>query len=230
MRLWYYWILELLFPSRCMLCRRLLSREETDLCSDCRKNAPVFPRLEKNCHPFGKTKLQFLDSFTAVWYYEGNVRNSILRYKFHRARQLAGGYGRLLAMKLQNEYPEGFDYLTWVPVSDRRKRQRGYDQSELLAQSVGRELGMAPVRLLKKIRDNPPQSGTEAENRKANVLGVYRYSGTESIRGKRILLLDDVFTTGATAEECARVLLTAGAQRVSCGTIAAARHRKTQKN
>ena len=133
-------------------------------------------------------------------------------------------------MKLQNEYPEGFDYLTWVPVSDRRKRQRGYDQSELLAQSVGRELGMAPVRLLKKIRDNPPQSGTEAENRKANVLGVYRYSGTESIRGKRILLLDDVFTTGATAEECARVLLTAGAQRVSCGTIAAARHRKTQKN
>ena len=228
MRLWY-WILELLFPSRCILCRRLLSREETDLCRDCRINAPEFPTLRENSHPSGKTRLQFLDSFTAVWYYEGNVRNSILRYKFHQARHLSAGFGRFLAMKLQKEHPDGFDFLTWVPVSAKRKRHRGYDQAELLARAVGAELGIDPVMLLKKVRDNPPQSGTAAEQRKANVLGAYAFSGAADIRGKRVLLVDDVFTTGATAEECARVLLSAGAGGVSCAAIAAACQKSQQK-
>ena len=209
----------LLFPPKCILCGRVLEKAELDLCRSCRVEAPVCPQ--------GGGKLSFLDSWTAVWYYEGNVRNSLLRYKFHRARHYAPGYGRLLAMRLLTQYPDGFDLLTWVPVSRFRKFTRGYDQVELLARAVGAELGMKPVRTLRKIRNNRPQSGISGQaERRANVLGVYRVVSPETVRGKRIALLDDIITTGATAGECARVLLTAGAKEIHCGCVAAARHHK----
>ena len=149
------------------------------------------------------------------------------RFKFNRARHYAPAYGRLLAMRLLTEYPEGFDVLTWVPVSPWRKFTRGYDQVELLAEAVGKELGMEPVRTLRKIRNNRAQSGISGvEKRRANVLGVYRIENPKAVAGKRILLLDDIITTGATAGECARVLLTAGAKEVHCGCVAMAKKRK----
>ena len=212
-------VLELLFPPKCVLCGRVLDGGEIDLCRDCRADAP-------ECPP-DKVKIQFLDSLTPVWYYEENVRSSLLRFKFGGRRHYAKAYGQILAMKLQEHHPEGFDVLTWVPVSGLRKFRRGYDQVELLAKAVGEALGMEPVRLLKKIRNNPPQSGIVGQaQRRANVLGIYRAVHTEAIHNKRILLLDDILTTGATAGECARVLLTAGAAQVHCGVVAAARNRK----
>lgn len=217
-----YGLLDLLFPRKCALCRKILTGDETDFCTDCRKDAPYFPVIPAKMHPSGKSKLQFLDSFTAVWYYKENVRTGILRLKFHGATTLAAPYGRMLAMKLYECHPEGFDFITWVPVSAKRKRKRGYDQAELVAQSVGRELGIKPTRLLKKLRDNPAQSGLQSEQRRANVLGVYAFTGETDLRGKRILLIDDVFTTGSTAEECARVLKSAAASEVHCATVAAA--------
>jgi ComF family protein len=210
------WLLQILFPPKCALCRRVLEREETDLCHCCRVDAPEYPT--------GKRKLQFLDSFVAVWYYEGYVRQSLLRFKFGGARNLAQAYGRALAMKILQAHPEGFDVLTWIPVSRLRKLRRGYDQCELLAQAVGRELGMTPVPLLRKIRNNRQQSRIQGlAQRRANVLGVYRAVTTEEIDCKRILLLDDILTTGATAGEAARVLLTAGASEVHCAAVAASR-------
>ena len=110
-------------------------------------------------------------------------------------------------MRIQNQYPDGFDVLTWIPVSRLRKLRRGYDQVELLAKTVGRELGMTPAPLLRKVRHNRPQSGIHGEaERRANVLGVYRLTRGAEVAGKRILLLDDILTTGATAGEAARVL------------------------
>ena len=212
----YHFIMSILFPPKCVLCGKLLEKEELDLCKECRTDAPEYPNR--------KEKLQFLDSFAAVWYYEGSVRKSLLRYKFYNARSFASPYGRLLAMKILETYPEGFDVLTWVPVSRLRKFRRGYDQVELLARAVGKELGMTPVPLLKKVRHNRPQSGIHgAEKRRANVLGAYRELDREAVTGKRILLLDDILTTGATAGEAARVLLTCGAKEVHCAVIAAAR-------
>lgn len=206
----------LLFPPKCILCRRLLGDSETDLCRQCRTETPRYPRR--------KRKLQFLDSFAAVWYYEGDVRRSLLRYKFYHARSYAPAYGRLLAMELLQVHPEGFDVLTWVPVSPLRRLRRGYDQVELLAKAVGRELGMAPTPTLRKVRHNRPQSGVAgAAQRRANVLGVYRAIDPELVRGKRVVLLDDILTTGATAGEAARTLLTAGAGEVHCAAVAAAR-------
>ncbi len=215
---WIQALLELLYPRKCVLCGKILEQEELDLCRKCRVEGPTCPHLH--------TKYPFLDSVTAVWRYEGMVRGSILRYKFQGRRHYADCYGRLLAMKLQQEQRE-FDLLTWIPISSKRYRRRGFDQVELLARSVGRELGMEPVRLLYKIHDNPPQSRISGRaERRANVLGVYQSVSRQQVEGKRILLLDDILTTGATAGECARVLLTAGAAEVHCAVIAAAPQKK----
>ena len=208
------WILDILFPPKCILCREILTEGERDLCEECRIFGPDYPKRKKHT--------QFLDSFAAVWYYEGNVRKSILRYKFCHARHYAPAYGRLLERKISEVYPEGFDVLTWVPVSPLRKLTRGYDQSQLLAEAVGAERNMTPVPLLKKIRHNRPQSGiSKEEKRRANVLGAYRTLDRATIAGQRILLLDDVLTTGSTAGECARMLKTAGAKEVHCAVLAA---------
>lgn len=205
-----------LFPPKCVLCGKLLKYEQTDLCGECRLNAPEYSEKKRSFH--------FLDSFAAVWYYEGNVRKSLLRYKFYGARSYADAYGRLLAMKLSNDHPEGFDILTWIPISPIRKLRRGYDQVELLARAVGRELEIRPVPLLRKVRHNPAQSGIrDPSQRRANVLGVYRLRKGVDLAGKRILLLDDILTTGATAGEAAKVLRTAGAKEVHCAAIAASR-------
>ena len=208
-------MMSLLFPRKCILCRRLLRREELDLCGDCRRDVDPYAS--------GERKFKFLDSMTAVWYYEENVRRSIVRYKFYGARYLAANFGRLIAMRVLQEELE-FDLITWVPVSRWRKLRRGFDQVELLARAVGRELGHVPVRCLRKIRNNKKQSTLrDAAERRANVLGVYRVTDPEPVANKKILLLDDVLTTGATAGECARVLLTAGAKEVHCAVLAAAR-------
>lgn len=211
-------VFELLFPPKCVLCGKVLEGDETDLCRKCRVEGPIFPG--------SREKLPFLDSWTSVWYYEGNVRRSVLRYKFRRARHYAPAYGRMIAMRLLRDYPEGFEVLSWIPISPLRKLKRGYDQVELLAKAVGKELQMEPVRTLRKVRHNRPQSGiTGAAQRKANVLGAYRCVDPENIRGKRVVILDDIITSGATAGEAAKTLLTAGAKEVHCGTIAAARNR-----
>lgn len=210
-------LLMLLFPPRCVLCRTFLCPTETDLCHDCREKAPTIQN--------SNIRISFLAGWTAVWYYKDTVRDSLLRFKFAGRRCYAPAYGRILAMKLQNAAQPPFDVLTFVPIAPRRRFHRGYDQVELLANAVGRELGLPAVRTLRKIRNAPPQSGIGGmARRKANVLGAYRTVDPAAVRGKRILLLDDVITTGATASECARVLLTAGASEVYCACIAAAAH------
>lgn len=206
-------IQELLFPRKCVLCQKLLSREETDLCHNCRQDTSQRPKTTK--------KLPHIAQWYAMWYYEGSVRESLHRYKFRNRPSYSQSYGRLLAMQLSQQFSEGYDVITWVPISAKRKRKRGYDQVELLAESVSKELGIPAVAILKKVVDNPPQSGISGyAQRKANVLGVYEC--VVSPEGKRILLLDDILTTGATASECARMLLTAGAKQVYCAAIAAA--------
>jgi ComF family protein len=209
------------FPPKCLFCRKLLTDAETDLCHSCRADAPEFIKAKRS--------IPFLAGWTAVWYYNEKVRRSLLRYKFYNARSYAQIYGRFLAMKLLDRADE-FDILTWVPISRLRRLRRGYDQVELLAQVVGRELGIKPIATLRKIRNTPPQSGIrDAAARRANVLGAYCAIAPEEFSGKRILLLDDVITTGATSSECARILLTAGAKEVFCAAIAAASQDKAKK-
>ena len=161
-----------------------------------------------------------------MWYYKGDVRSSILRYKFWGARSYADIYGRLLAMKIQKE-DMVFDLLTYVSTGWLRRWKRGYDHAALLAEAVGKELGITPVKTLKKIRQTKPQSRIkDSAARRANVLGAYRVIDPELVKGKRVLLLDDIITTGATLSECAKTLLIAGAKEISCAAVAAASHDK----
>lgn len=206
-------ILRFLFPPKCILCQKLLTNRQTDLCHHCRTNGPIFTKL--------KIKPTFVARWTGVWYYKDTARSSILRFKFGNKRHYAPAYARMLAVKLQTEGMDNFDVLTWIPVGPLRRIKRGYDQVALLAKALGKELNVVPVRTLKKIRNTPPQSGIpDASRRRANVLGAYRCVNIPQWTGKRVLLLDDVLTTGATASECAKVLLTAGASEVTLAVLA----------
>ena len=207
-------LLEWIFPRKCILCRSFLGKDETDLCGKCRTDQPEYR--------YGKKKVPYTADLTAVWMYQGDVRRSLHRYKFGGARHYADPYGRLLAMRILQDLPD-CDMVTWVPISGKRLRSRGYDQVELLAKAVAPELGIPVVKLLEKFRDNRANSDlkTPAE-RRANVLGVYKAIDPKRLHGKRVLLLDDIVTSGATASECARVLLTAGAEEVYFAAVAAA--------
>lgn len=212
--------LHIFFPPKCVLCRRLLSESETDLCRDCREHQPEYTG--------NKIKLSFLAQWTGLWYYKENVRQSILRYKFYGQRSYADAYGRLLAMKLLKEGWEDTDVLTWAPISRQRKFRRGYDQVELFGRVVAEELGMELVPTLRKVLHTKPQSTLgSVSHRRANILGAYEVIDPGLVQDKRVLLLDDIITTGATASECARVLLTAGAKEVKLATLAVASHEKS---
>ncbi len=208
-------LLNLLFPPRCVFCRRLLDDLETDICSGCRKQLPT---AEKPIRRAG------VPCCYSAYYYEGHVASSVRRFKFHDRSYYAGIYGSQIAMQLlRNEV--SFDILTWVPIGKKRRRERGYDQTLLLAEAVARELGTTAQPLLRKLRDNPPQTAQpDAAARRGNVLGIYAMAvPAAEVREKRILLIDDVITTGATLSECTRVLSTAGAAGVVCATLAATR-------
>jgi ComF family protein len=208
-------LLKLLFPPKCVLCGKVLDHSEKDLCSECWENAPKCTRL--------KGDVTFVKERCALWFYEGNVRKSILRYKFGNRRSYAYSYANLLAEKLKEEYPEGFDILTWVPISPLRKVKRGFDQVQKLANALSKPMGIEPMRTLKKVRHNRPQSGISGPaHRRANVLGAYKVIQPEALWGKRVLLLDDVITTGATMDECAKMLKIFGAAEVYGVTAAAA--------
>lgn len=209
------WLLDLLYPPKCVFCGRVLKKTEQDLCRKCRF---ALPEAEQSV----KRGAYYSECF-AVYYYEQFVADSIRRFKFHGMQQYAGAYGRQLAMLLLRRRVE-FDVLSWVPVSEKRRRERGYDQAMLLAQSAAKELGVECVRTLCKIKNNHPQSSQpNAAARHANVMNVYRAVEPERFAGQRVLLIDDVIATGATLSECSHTLRTAGAASVVCAALAAAR-------
>lgn len=219
---------EILFPRRCILCGGFLPEGVEDLCSDCRKNAPYFPPLGEKDSRRQKLTLHFLDSYTAVWYYEETVRRSILRYKFHKRIHLLPGLASELACRIRSDFGTDFDVITWVPIHPIRRFFRTYDQSELLCKAVAEHLGIPAMRTLRKVHYNRPQSSMAHGSRRANVMGVYRAFAPESFAGKRILLIDDVVTSGATADECAMTLLAAGTGSVRLAAIAAAQKKKNK--
>ena len=127
-------------------------------------------------------------------------------------------------MKLQTDKLDSFDVLTYVPISRLRKLRRRFDQMELVAGFVAKELGVPVTAVLRKVRHTKPQSTLKsAAQRRANALNAYQVTNPAVIQGKNVLLLDDILTTGATAGEAARVLLTAGAKEVHCAAVAASR-------
>ena len=206
--------LDLLFPPKCPFCGRVL--EKPGICPTCEKNLPWIEGREGLREGAGGLRCA-----GAVWY-EGLAREGLLRLKFQGASAAAEPMGDLVARCAAEHFSGEFDTVTWVPVSKKRLRKRGYDQAELLARAACRLWNTEPVRLLNKTVDNPAQSGiSDTAARRVNVLGVYEACGDAA--GKHVLLIDDICTTGATLSECARVLKDAGAESVVCAAVSKTR-------
>jgi len=208
------WVVDLLFPPKCVFCRRIMPDSRSYVCSRCQKELPF--TTGRDVFVEG----EFFDKGVAPFFYRDKVRESVLRFKFYGMYYYSEAFGSYMADCI-SEHIELPDIITWVPVSKQRKRERGYDQAYLLAESVSEKLEIPLALALKKTVHNTTQSTIkDKEARKANVLGVYEITDPEPFIGKRVLLIDDVFTTGATVSECSRMLLTAGAENVSCAVFA----------
>ena len=211
-------LLDLLFPPKCVFCGKVLSSKAEGICPACQRSLPWI------AGPAAEQKPEFISLCASPLWYQGTVRESFHRYKFKGSRGYAEVYGRLVGQCIRDHLSGRYDRITWVPLSAERLKRRGYDQAMLLAESAARELGESAVGTLRKVRNPRAQSGlgTDAAARRANVLGAYQVPDPERVAGRRILLLDDIITTGSTVSECARMLRTAGAADVVCATLARA--------
>lgn len=209
-------VLDFFFPRRCPFCGKILNGAL--LCPSCEKSLPFTGDRAVQKGRFGRC--------AAPLWYEDEVRQAILRFKFRRDLGGLDCFGQLMARCAAEEFSGAFDAVTWVPVSAKRLRKRGFDQSRLLAASLCVDWHVAPVATLCKTVDTPPQSGiSDPAARRANVLGAYRCVDRERVSRHRWLLVDDVCTTGATLSECVRVLKEAGAPEVVCLALASTRKR-----
>jgi ComF family protein len=155
-----------------------------------------------------------LDGVRAACRFEGLVRQSIHDLKYRRARVRAPLLAELLERTLAAR-PLHIDFLIPVPLAPGRRRERGFNQSELVARALSERIGV-PVdgQGLNRVRDTPRQVGRTVDEREQNVAGAFECASRESVRGQRIALVDDVMTTGATLRACAATLRAAGAERV----------------
>jgi len=212
------WLLDLLFPPKCPFCARLLSDRDHGICEKCSASLPRTKVGER-------FKVDFMTRVVSPLYYEKQVRESFLRYKFHGITAYSDVYAQLMAETIARELDGCYDLITWVPLSRKRLRKRGYDQARLLAEKTASILSITTMPVLQKFRDTKAQSGlTTAQERRGNISGCYAVMNEEYIRGKRILLVDDILTTGSTLSECARVLLLSGAESVCGATFARKRN------
>lgn len=210
-------ILDFFFPRRCPFCGAVAGKEL--LCKKCLRSLPFTGEHAVREGTFGRC--------AAPLYYEDRVREAILQFKFKAKLGGMSCFGMLMAECAAEHYSGAFDAITWVPVSKKRLKKRGFDQTRYLTGSMCVDWHVAPIETLRKVTDNPPQSTLETEEqRRANVLGVYEAVNAEQFRGKRLLLVDDILTTGATLSECVRVLKEAGAGEVMCLTLAMSREKK----
>ncbi len=217
-------LLDLLFPPRCVFCRTILKRGESGFCASCQRELPWIAGQAAEQQP------EFISLCASPLWYQGDVRESIHRYKFYDRNGYAKTYGRLVAQCVTDHLAGRYDLITWVPLSAKSLKKRGYDQAMLLAMAVALELNDVAVETLRKARDTDAQSSLKEDAaRRANVLGAYEVVDPALVEGKSLLLIDDVVTTGSTLSECARTLRTYGAKDVVCATLARARGKISEK-
>ena len=211
-------VLELLMPLSCAVCHR----EGRHLCLDCEA---ALPRLEKPyCPTCAEPRSSALcrwcaemppaiDGIRAPYLMDGVVREMVHSLKYQNLRASAPDLGRLLATFLERN-PTGADVLVPVPLHRRRESERGYNQSKLLAKELGKNIGLlVETRALRRTKNSPPQVSIAGhEERRRNTEGAFEC--TSSMDGQRVLLIDDVVTTGSTMSACASALKAVGARSV----------------
>lgn len=209
-------ILSFIYPHKCVFCEKITPKNNL-LCSKCASSIKtdllVKPLLEFE----GRKVIYCISPFK----YRGEVRDAVCRFKFYGYKDYSEFFSEIISNELNKNISNiKFDVVSAVPLSRERQSQRGYNQSEWLAKALGEKLGAPYEQTLVKIKHNFPQHELPLEQRVQNVKGVYKPSELNNIKGKNILLCDDVITTGNTLKECVKVLDYSGAKNVVCCTIA----------
>jgi ComF family protein len=236
---------DIIYPPRCAICRQFLwkgplIKEDNSLsfCPTCTADfrhitspqCPIcgapFPSDIKEDHPCEDClrKRPFYESACAPYRYEGPILKAIHRLKYGAKSFLAGSLGPLLARFSEERIKNPGHLLTMpVPLHPKRVRERGFNQSLLLARHVAKGLKSDLDFLsLRRVRYTLPQTRLAKKERQKNVWGAFQLKNRDTVKGKTILLVDDVITTGNTLNECARVLKKGGSGKVFCVSLARA--------
>lgn len=229
-------LLNLIFPPRCPLCGEILTLEEGKVHRSCYEKLPWIrePRCRRCGKPIADAAGEFcldcfrnrsdhgksFDSGRALWLYGGNIRKSVLDYKYQGMKSYTYFYAeevvRNLGGWIRRKRPEA---LIPVPLHSRKKRMRGFNQAELLARAVGKRMGIPENgRILYRNRWTEPQKGISGRERRHNLaksMEIRQFP--EDLR--RVMLVDDIYTTGSTMEVCGQILKEAGAEEVYFFTL-----------
>ena len=209
-------MLDFLYPPLCVLCHERLSRGERVVCSRC------WAKVERWDGEVALEACKLVRPIYAAGLFRAKgpekedpdpMRGIIHNLKYRNKRSLARRLGEWMAGALPGG--EGFDVVIPVPLHSARKRERGYNQSDLLAREVAARLGIPVLtRALKRVKNTRSQTGLQREERLLNVQGAFRVKDKPAVSGKAVLLVDDVTTTGATLEACGEALILAGSGKV----------------
>ncbi len=200
-------LLDLVFPPKCEVCKK---SGTAALCPECFTSIR-FMKPEYGIH--------------SAALYDGALRTAIHRFKFDKRKKLAEPLGILLVQYL-GQAPtlkmKELDSIVPVPLHRRRQRSRGFNQIDLLARIISRYYELPVIGSLERVRDTKPHFELPREERFTNIKGAFKVARPQEVKDKRILLLDDIYTTGATITECAKALTKAGARRIEVLTLARA--------
>ncbi|OGP87516.1 MAG: hypothetical protein A2156_10920 [Deltaproteobacteria bacterium RBG_16_48_10] len=229
-------LLQFFLPPQCYCCEAFLPEGQQGLCTDClstirwieppfcmRCGIPFVSRKDKS-HLCGicLEKHRYFTMGRALGYYEGPLRDAIHRWKYQGKIHLSPLFGEWMAGSFFQYWKSDlFDFVIPVPLHSQRLRERGFNQALLLAKELSRRIGI-PYRkqVLKKGKPTVPQVSLSGMDREKGVKGTFHLKDEGEAEEKAILLVDDVYTTGATVNECAKVLLAGGAKRVDVFTLA----------
>ncbi|MDE6722600.1 MAG: hypothetical protein K2J55_00200 [Eubacterium sp.] len=215
------------FTKRCAMCGEVICFDE-ELCDECR-SLPEIPELvcfkcgcsKQDCRCKKNQKEAEYKAVVAPFYYEGSVSRAILNMKMNEMPKLINLQGKHLANTVKTYYEDiDFDFITFVPMRREDKANRGYNQAELLANVVSKECGIPLKDVLVKKRKTKMQKRQKAKERFANMYNAFDVKEAVDVMDKKILLIDDVKTTGATLTSVALTLKAYGASSVYCAVIA----------
>lgn len=218
-------IAAIIYPQKCISCGNLLNiKTQSVLCDKCEKaftsiNEGFFKcdKCGRIIEHTGKCKMCSMrdtsyDSGYCVLEYNDEVRRAIIKYKFKSAHGFSKYFGKLMSNYIKDMDIKNYDFMTCVPLHKQKRRIRGYNQSELLAKIISKNIGIEYIDALYKVVNTKQQSSLSAKEREKNIKNAFK--ADSNVKNKNILLVDDILTTGYTINECARVLKKAGAKRV----------------
>lgn len=210
-------ILAFIFPKRCQYCRKVINYNEV-ICKECLKNIKRKVYIKEIKINEEKT-VQVVSPFI----YEKEIRKAICAFKFNGKVELSENLAESMALSIKEKFNVSeIDFITSVPMTEKSYQKRGYNQAEILARHVAKKLDLPYIEVLCKIKENKKQHTLSMNDRKENIRGVYSIIDKNLVKGKNILICDDIVTTGSTLAECMKLLLNSGTNNIHGATIAKA--------